>query len=248
MALRVNYVSLSLRLDTCRPTRPYQAGTPRRLATRVPAPHRTLSLSPAGGVKRRPRTRCGGGGCSEGTAFRGRAAPLALLAGTAQSRLWLGVRCRERAERSVPHPRASSRPRGDRRAWRRRPRKSLARVLFDSCRYAEAKTFCQEQIPIAQGALGGEHPNTLRLKHVYAMCLQYCHKAAVENDDVAPSDSLLEDHVEATRILEELTPIARRVFGPHHHSTALFERELLRARRRVNHHSGEADWNLDPGA
>ena len=125
---------------------------------------------------------------------------------------------------------------------------SLARVLFDSCRYAEAKTFCQEQIPIAQGALGGEHPNTLRLKHVYAMCLQYCHKAAVENDDVAPSDSLLEDHVEATRILEELTPIARRVFGPHHHSAALFERELLRARRRVNHHSGEADWNLDPGA
>ena len=125
---------------------------------------------------------------------------------------------------------------------------SLARVLFDSSRYAEAKTFCQEQIPIAQGALGGEHPNTLRLKHVYAMCLQYCHKAAVENDDVAPSDSLLEDHVEATRILEELTPIARRVFGPHHHSAALFERELLRARRRVNHHSGEADWNLDPGA
>ena len=125
---------------------------------------------------------------------------------------------------------------------------SLARCLFESDRYAEAKIFSQEQFPIAQRVLGGEHPTTLHLRHVYAMSLQYCHKAAVENDDVAPSDSLLEDHVEALRILEETTPIARRVFGPHHHSAATFERELLRARRRVNHHSGEADWNLDPGA
>ena len=54
--------------------------------------------------------------------FRGRGARLARLASCAQSTLWSGVRPQTRAARSVPHPRASSRPRGDHRAWHRGPR------------------------------------------------------------------------------------------------------------------------------
>ena len=53
-------------------------------------------------------------------ASRGRGAPLALLSGRTQFSLREDARFRTRAARSVPSPRASSRPRGDCRAWQRR--------------------------------------------------------------------------------------------------------------------------------
>ena len=54
-------------------------------------------------------------------AFRGRGARLARFAGCARSQLRPDARLRARAARSFPRPRASSRPRGDPRAWSRVP-------------------------------------------------------------------------------------------------------------------------------
>ena len=53
-------------------------------------------------------------------ACRGRGARFARVPSIPQSPMRSGVRYRARAVRSVPRPLASSRPRGDRRAWRRR--------------------------------------------------------------------------------------------------------------------------------
>ena len=58
--------------------------------------------------------------CYSSGAFRGRGVLLAPLAGTPQYSLREGGCHRARAERPVPRPRASSQPRGDRRAWRLR--------------------------------------------------------------------------------------------------------------------------------
>ena len=60
-------------------------------------------------------------------ALRGRGARLALFAGIPPSNVRVGARRRARAAKSVPCPRASPRPRGDRRAWRQCPCRARSR-------------------------------------------------------------------------------------------------------------------------
>ena len=61
---------------------------------------------------------------SPAAAIRGRGARLARFVGISQLPLCPGARRRTRAARSVLCARASPRPRGDRRAWRRGPRRA----------------------------------------------------------------------------------------------------------------------------
>ena len=67
---------------------------------------------------------------------------LAIVVGCAQHPLLAGARVRAPAAQSVPTPRASSRPRGDRRAWRCRPGRAPPRTSTSTawrCRFLIAR-------------------------------------------------------------------------------------------------------------
>ena len=76
-------------------------------------------------------------------AFRGRGVRLARFADQSQPPLLSGARRRARAAQPVPRPRASSRPRGDRRAWRwgrRRRHWSMAAAPVESCQFVALRS------------------------------------------------------------------------------------------------------------
>ena len=84
---------------------------------------------------------------------------------------------------------------------------SLSMALVEANYSAEAKHFLCEQLPKARRALGAEDQAFIKLRRTYARCL--CDADGATRDDV----------VEATTILEELSRMTRRLFGPSHSFT-----------------------------
>ena len=71
----------------------------------------------------------------------------------------------------------------------------------------------RETIPDAERVLGREHSLTLRTRLILALSL---YKEA--------------RHSEALTIFEEVTPVAKRVYGPSHPLTEVFQQRLVAAR------------------
>ena len=84
-------------------------------------------------------------------------------------------------------------------------------------RFREAKKLLRKTIPMARRTLGDSHPDTLRMRWLYAMVLY---------DD---ADASLDDQREAVGTLEEIEPIARRVLGGAHPVTEGIEGDLRKA-------------------
>ena len=85
-------------------------------------------------------------------------------------------------------------------------------------RFREAKKLLRKKIPMARRTLGDSHPDTLRMRWLYAMVLY---------DD---ADASLDDQREAVGTLEEIEPIARRVLGGAHPVTEGIEGDLRNTR------------------
>ena len=85
-------------------------------------------------------------------------------------------------------------------------------------RFGEAKSLLRKIMPVAPHVLGESHETTLRMRQSYA--------AALYNDPGAT----LEDLREAVTTLEDVTRIARRVFGGAYPLTVNIEEELRDAR------------------
>ena len=88
-------------------------------------------------------------------------------------------------------------------------------------RFREAKKLLRKTIPMARRTLGDSHPDTLRMRWLYAMVLY---------DDAGAS---LDDQREAVGTLEEIEPIARRVLGGAHPDTTRIENALRSARAEL---------------
>ena len=76
----------------------------------------------------------------------------------------------------------------------------------------------RKAIPVARRGLGESHELTLKMRWIYAKALY--------EDDSATLDNLRE----AVSTLEDLEPIARRVMGGAHPTTAVIGRALQKAR------------------
>ena len=85
------------------------------------------------------------------------------------------------------------------------------KILGATKRYKECKSFLREQLPEMRRTLGEKHELYEKMRCNYASLLF--------NDTGSSRDEL----VEAVGILEELTLTARRVYGPSHPQTKLFE-------------------------
>ena len=143
-------------------------------------------------------------------ASRSGRAPLVSFANLSQYFRQAGARCQARAARSGPCPRASSRPRGDRRAWRWSPLRAPPRNI-EASNYAgalnilrcfeEAKALLRKTIPVARRILGESNNITLRMRCLYA--------AELYQDPAAT----LDDIRESVTMLEETGRIAQRVMG-----------------------------------
>ena len=81
---------------------------------------------------------------------------------------------------------------------------NYAATLLDVHRYAEAKSLLLKTIPVVRRVLGENSDVLLKMKHKYAQTLY-------EDPEVT-----LDGLREAVTTLEELEPIARRVFGGAH--------------------------------
>ena len=88
---------------------------------------------------------------------------------------------------------------------------NLAQSLGATKRYQECKSFLREQLPGMRRTLGEKHELYEKMRCNYASLLF--------NDTGSSRDEL----VEAVAIFEELTLTARRVYGPSHPQTKLFE-------------------------
>jgi hypothetical protein len=80
---------------------------------------------------------------------------------------------------------------------------NLGFSLIDTGGHTEAKSFLREQLPKARCALGAENDTMIRLRWAYAQAL-YSDKHASRADAA-----------EAVAILEELSGIARKIYGTH---------------------------------
>ena len=85
-------------------------------------------------------------------------------------------------------------------------------------RFREAKKLLRKKIPMARRTLGDSHPDTLRMRWLYAMVLY---------DD---ADASLDDLRESVTTLEDMERTARRVFGGAHPAVVDIERALQNAR------------------
>ena len=85
-------------------------------------------------------------------------------------------------------------------------------------RLEEARTLLRKSISVARRVLGGNDDLTLRMRFNYARALYF------------DAGATLDDLREAVAMLAEMTPIARRVFGAVHPSTAAHELALRQAR------------------
>ena len=88
-------------------------------------------------------------------------------------------------------------------------------------RFEEAKSLLRKSIPVARRVLGEEFNTTVLMGRLYAEAL--CKDGRASRDD----------KVEAVAMLEELSPIARRVFGPLHPTTTGIQCSLTTARRKL---------------
>ena len=95
---------------------------------------------------------------------------------------------------------------------------NYALSLLKLRRFEEAKALMRKTMPVARCVLGESHVLTLRMRSVYAEAL--C------NDP----DATLDDLLEAVTTLEDVTRIARRVFGGAHPTAETFELILQKAR------------------
>jgi len=95
---------------------------------------------------------------------------------------------------------------------------NYASSLIELQHYAEARSLLRRTMPVARRALGENDESTLRMRWLYGRVLY--------RDDAAT----LEDLHEAVTTLEDMVPIARRVFGGAHPTTMGIEVELRDAR------------------
>jgi hypothetical protein len=95
---------------------------------------------------------------------------------------------------------------------------NYANSLLTLQRYAEARALLRKSMPVAQRVLGQDDYLTLRMRWNYATVL---YKA---------DGATLAELREAVTTLEDIDPIARRVFGGAHPLTVNIEDELEEAR------------------
>ena len=94
---------------------------------------------------------------------------------------------------------------------------NYASLLLRRERYGEASNFLRKLTSVARRVLGESHDLTLRMRHCYAKALYM--------DPAAALDNLRE----AVATLEEIEPIARRVFGGAHPTAVAIADSLRRA-------------------
>ena len=95
---------------------------------------------------------------------------------------------------------------------------NLAASLLDLRRFEEARSLVRKTLPVARRVLGEDNEVTVKMRAVYA--------GALFRDD----DATLDDLLEAVTTLEDVTRIARRVFGGANPVTVNIEEELRDAR------------------
>ena len=95
---------------------------------------------------------------------------------------------------------------------------NYANSLVKLQRYAEAKSVLRKSIPVARRALGDSDKDTLRMRWNCATAL------------LVDPTATLGDVREAVTTLEEIEPIARRVFGGAHPTAVGIETSLQNAR------------------
>ena len=95
---------------------------------------------------------------------------------------------------------------------------NLAASLLDVRRFEEARSLVRKTLPVARRVLGEDNEVTLKMRAVYV--------GALFRDD----DATLDDLLEAVTTLEDVTRIARRVFGGAYPLTVNIEEELRDAR------------------
>ena len=95
---------------------------------------------------------------------------------------------------------------------------NLAASLLDLRRFEEARSLVRKTLPVARRVLGEDNEVTVKMRAVY--------EGALFRDD----DATLDDLLEAVTTLEDVTRIARRVFGGANPVTVNIEEELRDAR------------------
>ena len=95
---------------------------------------------------------------------------------------------------------------------------NYALTLIKLGRYAEARAFTRNRMPVASRVLGDNNDITLKMRRTYAMALY--RDAGASFDDVR----------EAVTTLEESKRTARRVLGSAHPTVSWIERSLREAR------------------
>ena len=95
---------------------------------------------------------------------------------------------------------------------------NYALTLIKLGRYAEARAFTRNRMPVASRVLGDNNDITLKMRRYYAMALY------------RDAGASLNDLREAVTTLEDTTRITRRVFGGAHPSTVDHEQSLRNAR------------------
>ena len=103
---------------------------------------------------------------------------------------------------------------------------NYALSLLDLRRFEEANSLMLKTMPVARRILGEGHIVTLRMRWNYAMALYL------------NTDATLDDVREAVTTLEDMAPIARRVFGGAYPFTSSIERTLRDARAALRAREG----------